>query len=338
MDVNEDINEYAMPLTRQHKEIAELQAERDKLQDIAANESSELAIDEVLKQTRQERRDVTKRHNDLELELTNVRLETSKLDMQLMEAIQQKVAMSVQVEAWESDMQTVLESQMKMRIQEADSCAGSSSVDDVIITQNKQEEQEIQDELLGTAEKRVSLKSQIKLMREELIEGNKRTHEMKMKVDLLEKDLKKKNEELSILTQREIAGCFRLNETNYNDIAANESTRNFASMKCINKPDTERRDVVTKRHNDLELELTNVRLETSKLDMQLMKAIQQKVAMSVQVEAWESDMQTVLESQMKMRIQEADSCAGSSSVDDVIITQATTPSGSKNILRLFRRS
>lgn len=46
------------------------------------------------------------RHNDLEVDLTNVRLEMSKLDMQLMEAIQQKVAMSVQVDAWEVNFHT----------------------------------------------------------------------------------------------------------------------------------------------------------------------------------------------------------------------------------------
>lgn len=56
--------------------------------------------------------------------------------------------------------------------------------------------------MLETPEKRVSLKSQIKHMAGQLFDSNKRTEEMKMKVDLLEKDLKRKTEELNILTQR----------------------------------------------------------------------------------------------------------------------------------------
>ncbi|XP_033748096.1 bicaudal D-related protein homolog isoform X2 [Pecten maximus] len=109
-----------LELTRQHDEITRAQTHRDQVQNMSG---CVMSRDEVIEQARRDRDEAVEKQNKMEIELARAKLDLLSLNSQLMETIQQKVALSQQLDQWQGreeqvDMEDLLGSQMKKRIQE----------------------------------------------------------------------------------------------------------------------------------------------------------------------------------------------------------------------------
>merc|ERR1712241_846836 len=71
-----------------------------------------------------------KRKNNTEIELARTRIDVMQINSQLMEAIQQKVELSQQLDQWQSDMQVLLEDQMNRKMKAAQGKAKSGNESD----------------------------------------------------------------------------------------------------------------------------------------------------------------------------------------------------------------
>lgn len=91
------------------------------------------------------------------------------------------------------------------------------------------------------------------------------------------------------------------------------------------------RDTLLEKYSELEKDHVKLRLDMVKLDSQLLEAIQQKVALSREIEDWETDMQEVLDTQIRTRMNE-------SGEEDMAASEATTPSTPRGIFKIFRRT
>lgn len=103
-----------LELTLQHEELSRLQAERDRLQ----NSTRSLSPDELVQQARLDRDEAIGKQSKMEVELTKSKMDLLTMNGQLMEAIQQKVALSQELDQWQVDMQDLLDIQLKERISE----------------------------------------------------------------------------------------------------------------------------------------------------------------------------------------------------------------------------
>ncbi|VDI48662.1 coiled-coil domain-containing protein 64 [Mytilus galloprovincialis] len=103
-----------LELTLQHEELSRLQAERDRLQDSTRS----LSPDDLLHEARQDRDMALEKQNKMEVELAKSKMDILSMNEQLMEAIQQKVALSQELDQWQVDMQDLLDFQFKERIKE----------------------------------------------------------------------------------------------------------------------------------------------------------------------------------------------------------------------------
>ncbi|XP_071178387.1 BICD family-like cargo adapter 1 isoform X4 [Mytilus edulis] len=103
-----------LELTLQHEELSRLQAERDRLQDSTRS----LSPDDLLQEARQDRDMALEKQNKMEVELAKSKMDILSMNEQLMEAIQQKVALSQELDQWQVDMQDLLDFQFKERIKE----------------------------------------------------------------------------------------------------------------------------------------------------------------------------------------------------------------------------
>ncbi|XP_052075613.1 bicaudal D-related protein homolog isoform X2 [Mytilus californianus] len=108
-----------LELTLQHEELSRLQAERDRLQD----NTRSLSSDNLLQEARNDRDMAIEKQNKTEVELAKSKLDILSMNEQLMEAIQQKVALSQELDQWQVfffqvDMQDLLDFQLKERIKE----------------------------------------------------------------------------------------------------------------------------------------------------------------------------------------------------------------------------
>ncbi|GIY64541.1 BICD family-like cargo adapter 1 [Caerostris darwini] len=111
---NEEISKLGTKLTIQDTELAALREERDHLrQDV---DSSAWAKDEIVKKAWTMRDQAVARKNTVEIELAKTRIELMHINSQLMEAIQQKVELSQQLDQWQLDMQALLDEQMKKKL------------------------------------------------------------------------------------------------------------------------------------------------------------------------------------------------------------------------------
>ncbi|XP_042898401.1 bicaudal D-related protein homolog [Parasteatoda tepidariorum] len=98
----------------QETELAALREERDHLrQDV---DSSKWAKDEIVKKAWTMRDQAVARKNNVEIVLAKTRIELMHINSQLMEAVQQKVELSQQLDQWQLDMQALLDEQMKKKL------------------------------------------------------------------------------------------------------------------------------------------------------------------------------------------------------------------------------
>ncbi|OQV22292.1 putative Bicaudal D-related protein-like protein [Hypsibius exemplaris] len=110
----EDIESLTADLSLRDTELLALRAENARLKQEQAQQ--EINQDEIVKRAREDRDQAISRQNILELEGTRAKTDFRSLNMQLMEAIQQKIELSQQLEAWQVDMQSMLNDQLKERL------------------------------------------------------------------------------------------------------------------------------------------------------------------------------------------------------------------------------
>jgi len=89
-------------------------------------ENTEAGRDVLIKKAWETRDAAVKRKNNTEIELAKTRIDVMQINSQLMEAIQQKVELSQQLDQWQQDMQELLEEQMNRKMKAAQSKNGRS--------------------------------------------------------------------------------------------------------------------------------------------------------------------------------------------------------------------
>jgi len=95
-----------------------LEEERDILKDDIENSGA--AKDELIKKAWETRDSAVKRKNNTEIELARTRIDLMQVNSQLLEAIQQKVELSQQLDQWQVDMHELLEDQMVKKMRDQD--------------------------------------------------------------------------------------------------------------------------------------------------------------------------------------------------------------------------
>lgn len=96
---SDEINELLRRVTVQEVELNAAKEERDNAREMI--ESSGLPKDEIVKRAFELRDQAVARKNLVEIELAKTRIEVMHINSQLMEAIQQKVELSQQLEQWQ---------------------------------------------------------------------------------------------------------------------------------------------------------------------------------------------------------------------------------------------
>jgi len=115
-------------LTVTEVQLKAAEEERDTLKsDI---ENSEAGKDVLIKKAWETRDAAVKRKNNTEIELARTRIDVMQINSQLMEAIQQKVELSQQLDQWQQDMQELLEDQMNRKMRAAQSQSKGKSGND----------------------------------------------------------------------------------------------------------------------------------------------------------------------------------------------------------------
>jgi len=102
--------------------VTELQlkaAEEDRDTFKADLDSSDAGRDVLIKKAWETRDAAVKRKNNTEIELARTRIDVMQVNSQLMEAIQQKVELSQQLDQWQQDMQELLEEQMNRKMKQS---------------------------------------------------------------------------------------------------------------------------------------------------------------------------------------------------------------------------
>ena len=79
-------------------------------------ENGGISKDELVKKAWEARDAAVNRKNTAEIELAKERVASMQVNSQLLEAIQQKVELSQQLEEWQTDMEQLLEGQMRQRL------------------------------------------------------------------------------------------------------------------------------------------------------------------------------------------------------------------------------
>lgn len=110
----EQVMELTSKLSVRDAELAGMTEERDRARNDL--EETHLARDEVVRKAWEVRDAAVARKNTVEVELAKTRIDVMQANSQLMEAIQQKVELSQQLEQWQMDMQSLLDDQMKEKL------------------------------------------------------------------------------------------------------------------------------------------------------------------------------------------------------------------------------
>ncbi|XP_063791535.1 BICD family-like cargo adapter 2 isoform X2 [Pseudophryne corroboree] len=104
-----EIGKLQDQVTLQYLEINSLREELQRLRDL----SQQSDRDSALQQAVCDRDEAIKKKGELELELAKCRLEKDSMSRQLLSAVEQKVSLSQELEAWQDDMQIVINQQLK---------------------------------------------------------------------------------------------------------------------------------------------------------------------------------------------------------------------------------
>ncbi|CAH1802515.1 unnamed protein product [Owenia fusiformis] len=105
----QELSDLTQKLSLQQRECVQLKEEHDLM---TASGVSSLNRDCVVEQAKRERDEALDKRNQMEMELAQAKLDLMSMDEQLMEAIQQKIELSQQLEQWQMDMQLLLDNQI----------------------------------------------------------------------------------------------------------------------------------------------------------------------------------------------------------------------------------
>merc|ERR1719273_1587531 len=105
--------------------LSALEEERDILKSDIENCSA--TKDELIKKAWDTRDAAVKRKNNTEIELARTRIDLMQVNSQLLEAIQQKVELSQQLDQWQVDMHELLEDQMVKKMRDQDKSSKKKS-------------------------------------------------------------------------------------------------------------------------------------------------------------------------------------------------------------------
>merc|ERR1712227_117709 len=123
-----EIKELLSKLTVTEVQLKAVEEERDTLKDDIEN--CEAGKDVLIKKAWETRDAAVRRKNNTEIELAKTRIDVMQINSQLMEAIQQKVELSQQLDQWQQDMQELLEDQMNRKMAAAQAQARGRSGND----------------------------------------------------------------------------------------------------------------------------------------------------------------------------------------------------------------
>ncbi len=115
---DDEILELISKLSLTETRLQATEEERDILQGDVENTNG--AKDELIKKAWEVRDAAVKRKNATEMSLARTRIDLMQVNSQLLEAIQQKVELSQQLDQWQSDMQELLEDQMVRKMRDQD--------------------------------------------------------------------------------------------------------------------------------------------------------------------------------------------------------------------------
>lgn len=119
-------------LSVREAELRGVKEERDRARDDM--EHSQLTKDEILTQAYEVRDQAVSRKNRVEVELAKTRIDVLQANSQLMEAIQQKIELSQQLEQWQMDMQSLLDEHVRSKLMPvASSIAATNSENSEIV-------------------------------------------------------------------------------------------------------------------------------------------------------------------------------------------------------------
>ncbi|KAM3916714.1 BICD family-like cargo adapter 2 [Leptodactylus fuscus] len=107
----------------QYVEIKSLQEELQKLRDLLQQNDRDC----VLRRAVADRDEAIIKKGELELELAKCRLEKESMSRQLLSAVEQKVLLSQELEAWQDDMQIVISQQLKTQREQERTCESAPS-------------------------------------------------------------------------------------------------------------------------------------------------------------------------------------------------------------------
>jgi len=113
----DEMRELLSKLSVTEVQLRAAEEERDTLREDIEN--SDASRDVLIKKAWDTRDAAVKRKNNTEIELAKTRIDVMQINSQLMEAIQQKVELSQQLDQWQEDMQELLEEQMNRKMKAA---------------------------------------------------------------------------------------------------------------------------------------------------------------------------------------------------------------------------
>merc|ERR1712113_1024008 len=126
--MGDEIRELMSKLSVTEVQLKAAEEERDTLRSDIDN--CDASKDVLIKKAWDTRDAAVKRKNNTEIELAKTRIDVMQINSQLMEAIQQKVELSQQLDQWQSDMQELLEDQMNRKMKAAQGKAKSGNESD----------------------------------------------------------------------------------------------------------------------------------------------------------------------------------------------------------------
>lgn len=123
----EALLDTASKLTVCEAELRGVKEERDRAR--GDMEDSQLTKDEVVAEAYKVRDQAVARKNRAEVELAKTRIDVLQANSQLMEAIQQKIELSQQLEQWQMDVQSLVDEHVRSKLMPLANTITSSSLD-----------------------------------------------------------------------------------------------------------------------------------------------------------------------------------------------------------------
>ncbi|XP_078598201.1 BICD family-like cargo adapter 1 isoform X2 [Branchiostoma floridae x Branchiostoma japonicum] len=113
----QELDSLRSKVLQQEKHISALREEREMM----------TGGDEALLQALKDRDSAIEKQNSMEVELAKAKIDVMNLDSQLLEAIQQKISLSQQLEDWQVDMHTLLNKKVRAELQSEEQSSKNSS-------------------------------------------------------------------------------------------------------------------------------------------------------------------------------------------------------------------